>query len=182
MHQLKNKSDLELAELYKSKDNRDALGILFKRYYHLVLGVCLKYFKDLDTAKDLTMRIFEKLIFLLKKHQIEFFKSWIYRVSQNECLMELRKNKTITNSVDNMALESMENEENLHLLKEKEDILERMEKELGLLPEEQQQCIKMFYLDKKTYQEISIQTGFTFMQVKSYIQNGKRNLKIKLSN
>ena len=45
---------------------------------------------------------------------------------------------------------------------------------------EQKQCLILFYLEKKSYQEISENTGFSLMQVKSYIQNGKRNLKILL--
>lgn len=178
---LKNLSDLELIQLYKAKDDKDAIGILFERYYHLVLGVGIKYLKDSALAKDMSMRVFEKLITDLKRHTIEYFKSWLYRVASNECLMELRKNNKITKSTDDIILSNMESENQLHLREEKEELLSSMEQQLELLPDEQKQCIKLFYLERKSYNDICALTGFTFMQVKSFIQNGKRNLKQKLS-
>ncbi len=177
---LKNLSDLELLQLYKAKDDKEAIGILFERYYHLVLGVGMKYLKDSGLAKDMSMRVFEKLIVDVKRHTIEYFKSWLYRVATNECLMELRKNKKITKSTDDIILSNMESEDNLHQREEKEELLSDMEHQLELLPEEQKKCIKLFYLERKSYNDICALTGFTFMQVKSFIQNGKRKLKQKL--
>jgi len=178
--QLKNLDDLELLRLYKENNKAEALSILFKRYYHLVYGVGMKYFKNSERAKDITSHVFEKLIKELKKHDIEYFKAWLYRVARNECLMEIRKNKTITKPIDESRVEYMENEEELHQLREKEDLLSKMELEIKHIPKEQRDCIMLFYLKRKTYKEICQETGFTFMQVKSHIQNGKRNLKNRI--
>lgn len=174
-------SDQELILRYKEQDDKKALGMLFERYYHLVFGVGMKYMKNSDMAKDIAMQVFEKLIPDLKKHKIEFFKSWLYRVAQNACLMELRKNKSITKPLEENILSNMENETELHQIEEKEKMLTNMEDELEKLPEDQKKCIKLFYLERKTYSDICECTGYSFKEVKSFIQNGKRNLKIKLS-
>jgi RNA polymerase sigma-70 factor (ECF subfamily) len=53
-----------------------------------------------------------------------------------------------------------------------------LEKCIETLGDEQKQCVKLFYLQEKCYKEITESTGFDMNKVKSYIQNGKRNLKI----
>jgi RNA polymerase sigma-70 factor (ECF subfamily) len=69
---------------------------------------------------------------------------------------------------------------------DKQDLLQNehtydlLEEAIQELSEEQKLCVNLFYLQKKSYQQITDRTGFTLMQVKSYIQNGKRNLKIIL--
>jgi RNA polymerase sigma-70 factor (ECF subfamily) len=179
--QLKNLADAELIELFRSNNNSEAIGILFNRYYHLVYGVCMKYLKHPDNAKDACMQIFEKLFADLPKHDIQFFKAWLYRVAQNHCLMQLRSNKYITRSVDVFPEYSMEYKDTLHPALAKEKMLTMMEEAIAELNPEQKYCIELFYLEKKTYNEIMDITGYNFMQVKSFIQNGKRNLKIKLN-
>ena len=179
--QLKNSSDEALVDMYRTSKSTDAFGLLYERYSHLVYGVCMKYLKDVDNAKDATMQIFEKLITDLPRHEVQVFKAWLYRVAQNHCLMILRSNNHLTKSVDVFSENSMEFVDELHLKVEKEIQLTKMEDSLKDLNEDQRRCVEMFYLEKKTYIEIMQETGFNFMQVKSFIQNGKRNLKQKMS-
>jgi len=178
---LKNLSDEELIYAFCHKKNTEALGILYQRYSHLVYGVCMKYLKHAEQAKDATMQIFEKLIVDLPKYDIQFFKAWIYRVARNHCLMQLRSHPHSTRLMAEFPELSMEYSEDLHPVLEKEQNLNRMEVALAELNPDQNRCITLFYLQKKTYTEIMQETGFTFMQVKSYIQNGKRNLKTKMN-
>lgn len=177
--------DNELIKRYCSEDNSEFLGILFKRYSHLVLGLCIKYLKNEDEAQDLVMQIFEKLTSDLKKHKIEFFKSWLYTYSKNMCLMELRKKqsqlkKDIELQENNILF--MDSSESLHL--NTKDVIENtilhLEAALNGLSKEQKQCIILFYYKNKSYNEIVDLTGFNTNEVKSYIQNGKRNLKNKI--
>lgn len=179
---LKNLNDEELILLYKKKKDADAFSVLYDRYAHLVYGVCLKYLKDVEKAKDATMQIFEKFFMEIGKHEIRIFRAWIYRVAQNHCFMEMRSNNHFVKSVDFIRDEIMESEDYLHPITEKEKMYENLEKAIEKLNEEQKQCILLFYIQKKTYQEIMELTGYSFMQVKSNIQNGKRNLKIIMSN
>jgi RNA polymerase sigma-70 factor (ECF subfamily) len=141
----------------------------------------MKYLKDTDNAKDATMQIFEKLIVDLPRHEVQVFKAWLYRVAQNYCLMILRSKNHQTILVDIFSENSVEFIDELHLTVEKEIQLTKMEEALKDLNKDQRQCVEMFYLEKKTYIEIMQETGFNFMQVKSFIQNGKRNLKQKMS-
>ncbi|MBK7690437.1 MAG: sigma-70 family RNA polymerase sigma factor [Bacteroidetes bacterium] len=179
--QLKNHSDEDLIHLYKTKKSAEVFGIIYERYAHLVYGVCLKYLKNADNAKDAMMQIFEKLFIDLHKHEIQVFKAWIYRVSQNHCFMVLRSNNHLVKSVEFFPDHSVEYEDTLHPKLEKEKMYDKMEMAIDDLTAEQKNCILLFYIEKKTYQEIMTETGLSFMQVKSNIQNGKRNLKIKMT-
>ncbi len=161
------------------------MGILYKRYAHLVLGLSIKYLKDKDEAKDAVMHIFEKLMSDLLKHDVQYFKSWLYTFSKNHCLMIIRtKQARLGKEVDMQinASSFMETETDLHpnSYEEKEKAYHALEKAIEELNEEQKRCIDLFYLKEKSYQEIAQVTGYTLNEVKSFIQNGKRNLKIKL--
>src|SRR5688572_11575953 len=143
----------------------------------LVYGVCLKYLKDPETSRDCVMQIFEELVVKLKKHNVENFKSWLYQVAKNHCLMQLRTPKNLKTLELPDSL--MQSEENVHLngVLEKEENFKKLELCLGTLSEEQRLMIKLFYLEGKCYNEIVELTGHEWNQVRSFIQNGRRNLK-----
>jgi RNA polymerase sigma factor (sigma-70 family) len=177
-----NCTDQELIEIFVKKNDNALVGILYKRYGHLVLGLCLKYLRNKPEAQDAAIQIFTNLLTDLKKHKIKFFKSWLYVYSKNFCMMELRKRQSTLKK-------ELELKENLHLvmdspdpehLKEKERQIILMEEAIQLLNADQKICIEMFYLRNKSYNEIVEITGYSANDVKSYIQNGKRNLKLKM--
>jgi len=146
----------------------------------------MKYIKDKELSRDITMIVFEKIIDLLLRFEVKYFKSWLYQVSKNECLMYIRNNKkTVVNSdiIEKNQKLFMENESNLNLdEKQDEEIkLDKLPEAMNTLSEKQKICIEMFYLKELSYIEVSKNTGFTLNEVKSYIQNGKRNLKIYLT-
>jgi RNA polymerase sigma factor (sigma-70 family) len=175
-------SDLELVELVKKSDD-NALAELFKRYAPLVMGLCLKYLKDSQVAEDLMMEIFEKLTERLLKHELRNFKSWLFSLSRNECLMVLRKSKLDTTSLDNSLIYQEDTSDRAYAGKiETELKLEALDKAMDVLGEEQHKAIRLFYFDFKSYDEISKLMETPINKVKSLIQNGKRNLKIKLEN
>lgn len=176
-------TDEQLIEKFRLSHDNTYVGELYNRYAHLVLGLGLKYFKNQDDASDAVSNIFELLIKELKKHRIENFKSWLFTVSKNHCLQELRKRQTTDKKAsvfEDFLLETMESDEEIHLISKKEELLIKLEKALPELKYNQKICIKMFYLERKTYADIAEETGFSLKEIKSYIQNGKRNLLIKL--
>lgn len=179
MDKYKQKTDQELLDHYRTDGNTEWLGILLQRYTLLLFGVCMKYLKDEDEAKDAVQQIFLKVIQELGKYEVTFFKSWLYMVSKNFCLMRLREKQRIQSGALNEELIATPQEEtDIRQLEQNDHTLELLQQGLKELNSEQQQCVTLFYLEKKSYQEISDQTGYNFMQVKSYIQNGKRNLRI----
>ncbi|MEJ0103525.1 MAG: sigma-70 family RNA polymerase sigma factor [Bacteroidota bacterium] len=171
-------TDKELVDLYKKSTGLDPLGELYRRYMDLVYGVCLKYLKDSEAAKDAVMQVFEELVVKLKKHEVENFKPWLYQVAKNYCLMQLRSPRNMKSVEINPSL--MQNEENVHLngVLEKEENLQKMEHCLKTLIEEQRTAIRLFYLEGKCYNEIVETMGYEWSQVRSFIQNGRRNLKL----
>lgn len=172
-------SDQELLGRFYADHNNEWLGILLERYTLLLLGVSMKYLKNEEEAKDSVQQIFLKVIQELHKYKVAYFKSWLYMVAKNHCLMKLReRNGKITIEISDRLAATPEVENNRQALLETEHSLNLMEQALKELNPEQQQCVTLFYLQKKSYQEISNETGFSMLQVKSFIQNGKRNLKI----
>jgi RNA polymerase sigma factor (sigma-70 family) len=172
-------SDQELLERFYTDHNNEWLGILLERYTLLLLGVSMKYLKNEDDAKDSVQQIFLKVIQELHKYRVEYFKSWVYMVAKNHCLMKLRdKQGKPAAEINERMLLAPEEESDRQQLLQNDEALTLMEEALNELNPEQKQCVTLFYLQKKSYQEINEMTGFTMMQVKSHIQNGKRNLRI----
>jgi RNA polymerase sigma-70 factor (ECF subfamily) len=179
--QYKHIEDKDLLLHYYAENNNEWLGILMQRYTMLLLGVCMKYLKNEEEAKDAVQQVFLKAITELQKYKVEYFKSWIYMVAKNHCLMKLRDKGKYTAEINEriMATRADEPGETAQHI-EKDRTLTNMAAALQQLSREQQVCVTLFYLEKKSYQEITDSTGFSMMQVKSNIQNGKRNLKILL--
>jgi RNA polymerase sigma factor (sigma-70 family) len=171
-------TDAELVAVYKESGDLQSLAQLYQRYMDLVYGVCLKYFKNSEKAKDAVMQIFEELIAKLKKHEVENFKSWLYQVAKNHCLMQLRTPKNL--KTIELPASLMQNEEDVHLngVLEKEENFQKLEYCLTTLSEEQRKAVQLFYIEGKCYNEIVELMGQEWKQVRSFIQNGRRNLKI----
>ena len=170
--------EADLLADYRRTGNLEVLGKLYERYMPLLYGLCLKYFRDEDKSKDAVMQIFEQLISKLKVYEVSNFKSWLYTLARNYCLMELRSaNRHEFVSIEDHGVESPvfmhQDVDDL-----KEDQLKSMGKCMEKLPDEQRLAIELFYFQQKCYKEVSDITGFDPNKVKSYIQNGKRNLKI----
>jgi RNA polymerase sigma-70 factor, ECF subfamily len=174
-------SDKELITAFCEKGDLEILGVLYNRYMHLVYGLCIKYLKDREESKDAVMQIFEVLITDIPKFDINNFKSWLYVVSKNYCLMKLRKESSVQKKMqDYQSTEFMESTEILHPLDENENeyLQEKLKECMELLKDAQKKCVELFYYQQKCYKEISMELEIEEMKVKSYIQNGKRNLKI----
>ena len=170
--------DEHFVAIYKTSGDLKVLGNLYKNYMPLVYGVCLKYLKNAAESQDAVMQIFEQLIDKLKNHEVQNFKSWLYVLARNFCLMELRKSKKVnTVNIDDTFVESdalLHHDES----DDKENRLLLMEACLDTLVTEQQKTLRLFYLEQNCYTEVAHKTGYELKKVKSYIQNGKRNLKI----
>jgi RNA polymerase sigma factor (sigma-70 family) len=175
----KHITDTELLEKFYFDKNNQWLGILLQRYTMLLFGVCMKYMKNEEEAKDGVQQVFLKTIAELHKYKVDYFKSWIYMVAKNHCLMKLRDRQgkmPVALNEQTIALEDEPLSKQAYI--DKDRMFDAMTTALEELNKEQKLCVTLFYFDKRSYNEIADSTGFSIMQVKSYIQNGKRNLKI----
>ena len=178
------KSDLELIRNFRYGD-KNCLGELFRRYLPQAFGVALKYLRDPMESEDAVMQVFEKLHKDLLNHEIHNFKSWLHSVVRNHCLMELRKKKGLFSvPLDHAETKPgfVERHAGGHQEEgdEKEARLRELEEGILHLNSEQRICIDLFYIQQMSYKDIATKTGYTLLQIKSHIQNGKRNLKIFL--
>lgn len=170
-------SDESLMQDFKTTGDLQILANLYQRYMDLVYGVCLKYLNNNDDAKDATINIYVELIDKLKKYPVDNFKGWLYQLSKNHCLMILRKKKTKPVQIDSENMEFLDDRHpEASQLKEFQFI--EMQKCIEQLVDQQKISIELFYIKEKCYKEISELIGIEINKVKSYIQNGRRNLKI----
>ncbi len=180
-------TDQQLIDLYRQSGDTDHIGELFDRYSHLVYGIALKYFDREDDRREAVMQVFEKLYEALKEHNIVNFKCWLYSVAKNHCLMVLRKDNTVSYNdqiqLKNFQQDFMDFDGKFSLNPADDEILDKKLPEAIInLSDEQRICIELFYLHDKSYKEVADTTSYSLNQVKSFIQNGKRNLKIMLEN
>ncbi len=167
---------------YRQSGDLAVLGRLYEPEMGKVYAICYQYLKDKDEAKDAVMQIFEQLITDLRKHEVQNFQAWLHILARNHCLMALRNRKEIAGN-DFFSEQFMESLPDVHL--EDEDLeqdLTKLETCLETLNEAQLQTIKLFYWEQKSYTQIVESTGFELLKVKSYLQNGKRNLKNCIEN
>jgi RNA polymerase sigma-70 factor, ECF subfamily len=178
-----NCSDEELIRDYLVKKNPEILGQLYQRYMHLIYGVCLKYLKDREESKDVVMQLFEKLSVEIEKHEVHNFRSWLYVMTKNYCFRKLQTDGSASKKLQKYSEEQiMESTLEMSPLEESdpEALNEALKDCLEKLKEEQKACIELFYYKELCYQEISDELNLDMGKVKSFIQNGKRNLKICL--
>lgn len=176
---LRKLSDEDIISLYKEKQWSSCIDELYQRYGHLVFGVCLKYVKQIENAEDITLTLFTSLTQKLLQHQVQHFKSWIYVSARNSSLMFLRANKKSEELMQDDHLFD-ESEFLLEEKHQKDELLDNLSAVFDELKEEQKMCIQLFYLEKKSYEEVAQLTNYTLKEVKSHLQNGRRNLKILL--
>jgi len=174
-------SDEELLNIFRASGDMQVLAVVYSRYSHLLMGVGLKYLKSEPDAQDAVMEVFESLAEKVRKFEIRDFSSWVYQVMRNHCLLQIRKNKAKQNA-QKIWKQDMESEDFLHPEENESEnyATEMLFYLIDELSNEQQTCIKLFYLEQKCYQEVAEITGYSLKNVKSYLQNGKRNLQIKL--
>ena len=183
---IRNKTEEELLDEFSSSGDLEILGELYAGYMHLVYGVCLKYLKDREEAMDAVMQIFEKLITEIPRQKIGNFRSWLHVVTKNYCLMLLRTEKSRDLKLKEWLADSvifMENTLYLHPIdKDEKDMEEALAECMEKLKDDQRECIRKFYFENMCYNEIAVNMDIEVNEVKSHLQNGKRNLKICLEN
>ncbi len=170
-------TDEELVALLR-QGHRSALGTLWDRYAHLLFGVGMKYLKDTEQSKDAVAELFTKLPGLIAKHEITGFRSWVHVVMRNQCLMQLRKEHHGAIMPDERIADTGGPAMDAAIVREAS--LTRLEEAITALKEEQRLCIELFHLQRHSYDEVAARTGFSTEQVRSHLQNGRRNLRIIL--
>lgn len=176
----------QLIECYRETQDQNYVVALFERYAHLIQSVCLKHLKNPDDCKDATVDIYLLLLDRLLGQEVDYFNSWLYVVVRNYCRSYLNKKKRQpTSRLDDEELElqlwKIGSYEHLSSDSDRNETKHRVRAAVQELRQEQRNCITGRYFDGKTYREIAAEFGYSEKSVKSYIENGRRNLRIKLS-
>lgn len=183
---LSDLTDEELIERFKRSGSEHFMNELFGRYYAVIYGFCLKHLYDKEICKDATNSIFELLLKKIPENDIQHFKAWLFTIVRNYCFSSLRKQQKSTDlhekweNFEKKSESFMENEGFERLINREGALKEKIDKALGQLPKGQAACIRLFFLEEKSYKEIVAETAYDLKQVKSFLQNGKRKLKVLL--
>jgi len=176
-----DQSDGELLARYQRSSDQELLAQLYGRYAELVYGVCMKYLKEPAAAEDATMAIYEELVDKARGHEIDKFRSWLYVLAKNHCLMQLRREKrNITVNYEPGIMHSLDSQHHTMERSDENEEEARLKDCLEQLNPQQQQCIQMFYYRDHSYKEIAEMLKERLGKVRSHIQNGRRNLRICL--
>jgi RNA polymerase sigma-70 factor (ECF subfamily) len=176
-------ADDELLQSLTKDNYGDIVNEIFNRYSHILYGVCYKYLKNTEESKDAVQSIFEKIFIDLSNHTVKNLKSWLFVVAKNYCLMHIRKRqldlKELTPESTTNVLYKLYQEELGQKIDDEvaEDQISKMLALMEKLSSQQGICLSLMYLEDKSYKEIADITGFGMNEVKSHIQNGKRNLR-----
>ncbi len=173
--------DAEVLLRYRETGDQVYVGELYNRYRHLVFGVCLKYLKNAEDSRDATIALFEKMVTELRKSEVRQVGAWLHTITRNHCISLLRKNQNELSLEHTGYMIADNSQAELEQVVQKDSRLAALENALSELEAHQAKCVRLFYIDEKSYKEIAADTGYTEMQVKSHIQNGRRNLKIQLT-
>ncbi|MDR0510845.1 MAG: sigma-70 family RNA polymerase sigma factor [Rikenellaceae bacterium] len=170
-------SDAALLENYLDTGEAEYFGTLYNRYIQLVYGLCLRYLRSVESAEDAVMQIFEELMPRVGRYRIGEFRTYIYSVARNHCLQELRRKKIAFAPESELAF--VESGDMAHLLDKRDDQRrqQRLNRCIERLPAPQRTSIRLFFLEERSYADVAEMSGYNVKSVKSYIQNGKRNLK-----
>jgi RNA polymerase sigma-70 factor (ECF subfamily) len=172
-------SDSELLSRYQKEGDSNAMGILYKRYTIPLFGFCYKFLRREEEAKDAVTEIFMIVLEKAQQHDILSFRHWLYSVSRNYMHTFIRRRRHLS---EELVFEEdpeffIEKYESFSMCVAEPEIT-HLEKAMSLLEEDQKTCIEMFYMQEKSYRQVSSETGYDLNKVKSCIQNGKRRLKI----
>ena len=174
----KPESDSDLLARFQGEEDKEALASLFNRYLELTYGLAIRYLKTEVRAEDAVMAIYIELQEKLPQHQIHNFKNWLHTFVRNHCLMQLRREKReVTENFDPHIVQSAEN---WHPLDEEipgQDREITLRACLGQLNEQQIACVQLFYYQGHSYLAIAELRQESVGQVRSNIQNGRRNLR-----
>ena len=154
-----------------------SLGHLWDRYAHLLFGVGMRYLNDTERSKDEVLELFSGLGGQLQKHEVKHFRSWVYTVMRNRCLQAIRGQHRTLEASEQLRSEAAEDSQHASL---HEATLQQMELAIDALKHGQRECIRLFYLERLSYHEVAERSGYDLEQVRSHLQNGRRNLRIQL--
>lgn len=172
-------SDEDLVELVRSKD-QELYRVVVERYQSRLLRFATYLIKDPDKAADVVQEAFIKAFINLKGFKTKKkFSSWIYRIVHNEAINQIKKEKKKISFEENDWLKQLASKEvsmEEKLVKKEARIM--VKKCLNQLPLVYRSPLTLFYLEERSYEEISDILKIPVGTVGTRINRGKKMMKV----
>ncbi|OWZ83320.1 RNA polymerase sigma factor [Natranaerobius trueperi] len=169
------------------KGKLDAFEDLVNKYQQKVYSLCYRFAGNHDDANDLAQEAFIRVYHSIDKfHFKSAFSTWLYRVTSNVCLDEIRKKKRTSSVSINSPMETDEGEVYFNLpdqkfnpeqLTERKDVQDIVHKAIQELPEEQRITILLREIEGLSYEELAEALNVSIGTVKSRLNRARHNLK-----
>jgi RNA polymerase sigma-70 factor (ECF subfamily) len=166
-----------------ARQYREAFELLVDRFQNKVFRLAISMVRDEALAQDLAQDILLKVWKALPGyHGAASLSTWIYTISRNTCLTELkRRSARPTVSLSEPAVEnSLGSIPTLQTSDPEAGVEMDVEVMLGRLPEKYRQVITLFYLEQKSYEEVGALLGIPLGTVKTFLYRAKKEL-LKMS-
>ncbi len=169
-------ADADVHARLHAKQYREALSLLLPRYRDKVFRLCFSMLRDRALAEDVTQEIFLKVWRALPGYGAQAsLSTWIYAISRNTCLSELRRRKP-TVSIDQDE-ESYDSEVAALSAPEQDDSATvSVSQVLDQLPERYRQAVTLFYMEDKSYEQTAQSLGLPLGTVKALLHRARKRL------
>lgn len=178
IHELVSGEDEFWIRAYFQSGDSEYWGRIFEKYKKRIFLRCLTLLQDNEDASDLTSETFIKAHENIQKYDMKrpFF-PWLQQIATNLCIDLLRR-KTIIQFTQTDEKIEFHSAEDVTKKVENRELGDTILKALKSLKNHQKRCFCLFYIHRKSYKEIAELTGYSYNDVRSYIQNGKRKFKL----
>lgn len=182
----------QLAMDFVSSRSERTFTFLYNRLRPGLKKYIQKYHQDSDTVDEILAITLSKAYVFVDKYDDRWnFSTWIYKICQNECLMELRRKNTTTslnNMVDNkMTIHAVNDDDwktvpDYELFSDEEviqpdSLYEEVLEEIRNLPDHYKEIIEDRIVEKMKYKEIADKRDLKINTVRSRIHSAKKVIK-----
>jgi RNA polymerase sigma-70 factor (ECF subfamily) len=161
------------------KGDVSAFSFLVERYQNMVYSLALKLLKNTEDAEEMAQDTFIKAFQKLDMYEGKSkFSTWLYSITYNACISELRKRRVHFSSLEDQRI-SDQDEMKMHSYfseNKKEDQERYLTIALGKLPGDDQVLVTLYYYENQSMDEISVITGLTVSNIKVKIHRARKKM------
>jgi RNA polymerase sigma factor (sigma-70 family) len=159
--------------------NLQAFSVLVEKYQKLVYTLALKLLKKPEDAEEIAQDTFIKAYQKLDSYEGKSkFSTWLYSITYNACISELRKRRIEFKSLDDTRISDQDELKMHDYYREvkKEDQEKYLNLALEKLPEDDQVLVTLYYYESQSMDEISVITGLTVSNIKVKIHRARKKM------
>lgn len=172
---MEQKDDIYYIEKVKAGQS-NYFSYIVEQYQDIVFSIALKVLKNREDAEEMAQESFIKAYKSLHTFKGNAkFSTWLYRITYNNCISEVRKRKIHFATTDDIEIKDETSEMNLDGIPE-ENRAQAIKKAMNKLPEEEYTLILLYYFEEQSIDEISRITKLSVSNTKVKLYRARKKL------